>query len=482
MNVAVIGTGPTGWATTKKLLELGHKVTILDTSLEESDPYKSFIESKKPTEKKLFFGSDLPYRYFPYGSGSENLGVKTVSSFNQGGLSLVWGATMLPYSKLDLVNWPFMESELKAHFQSLTSWIPITGERDGLSEVYEDFISRHSFIPSEKILRILESTTNIQGTFVIGSARLAVETGTLDAMGCYYCNSCLAGCPGSFIWSTVNERLDTLRIKMRVTHLSEGEKLVHVKGITIEGHTLNDLTFDKVFIAAGSIESFRLLASSNLVSNQQELKDSAMFFLPIYIPPKFGRSNTNSFALSQIFIRLKGKSSTNSAFYQIYDFSDQIVEKARSSFFFGKLFPKILFKFILQKMVIGIGYLDGLDSPSIQMILRDDGTVSLSLSKTGKSLKSRNLEIRSVNRSLSNHLKRLKIYPLSSLCRYALPGEGVHYGAWLPMGEKSDLLGRPTGCLNIHVVDSTILPSISPGPITFTVMANALRIVSECFK
>ena len=481
MNVAVIGTGPTGWATSKKLLELGHKVNILDTSLEEADPYKRFIEKETPP-KKLFFGSDLPYRLFPHGSGSENLGVKTVSSFNQGGLSLVWGATMLPYSKLDLVNWPFAESELNTHYKLLASWIPIAGERDGLSEVYEDFISRRSVMPSEKILRILESTRNIRGPFVIGSARLAVETGTLNTTGCYYCNTCLEGCPGSFIWSSIDEQLSTSRIKMRVTHLSEGEKSVRVKGITIEGHTLDNLTFDKVFVAAGSIESFRLLASSNLVSHKQELKDSAMFFLPIYIPPKFARSNTNSFALSQIFIRLKGENSKNSAFYQIYDFSEQIVESARSSLFFGKLFPKILFKFILQKMVVGIGYLDGRDSPSIEMTLRDDGTVSLSLSKIGKSLKRRNLEIRSVNRSLGNYLRCLRIYPFSSLCRYTLPGEGVHYGAWLPMGKKSDLLGRPTGCVNIHVVDSTILPSISPGPITFTVMANALRIVSECFE
>jgi choline dehydrogenase-like flavoprotein len=47
------------------------------------------------------------------------------------------------------------------------------------------------------------------------------------------------------------------------------------------------------------------------------------------------------------------------------------------------------------------------------------------------------------------------------------------------MGERSDLLGRPNGCHNIHVVDSSVLPTIAPGPITFTVMANARRIAEE---
>ena len=69
--------------------------------------------------------------------------------------------------------------------------------------------------------------------------------------------------------------------------------------------------------------------------------------------------------------------------------------------------------------------------------------------------------------------------PITFLNKKAFPGEGVHYGAWLPMGKKSDLLGRPNECTNIHVVDSSILPSIPPGPITFTLMANAIRIVED---
>jgi choline dehydrogenase-like flavoprotein len=50
------------------------------------------------------------------------------------------------------------------------------------------------------------------------------------------------------------------------------------------------------------------------------------------------------------------------------------------------------------------------------------------------------------------------------------------------MGKGSDLLGRPNGFQRIHVVDSSVLPSIAPGPITFTVMANAMRIAEESVK
>jgi choline dehydrogenase-like flavoprotein len=87
--------------------------------------------------------------------------------------------------------------------------------------------------------------------------------------------------------------------------------------------------------------------------------------------------------------------------------------------------------------------------------------------------------IKETIKQLAKFTSKKGLVPLKFLTQIALPGEGVHSGAWLPMGQKSDLLGRPFSSKNIHVVDSSILPSIAPGPITFTVMANAMRIARE---
>jgi choline dehydrogenase-like flavoprotein len=45
-----------------------------------------------------------------------------------------------------------------------------------------------------------------------------------------------------------------------------------------------------------------------------------------------------------------------------------------------------------------------------------------------------------------------------------------------PTGFESDLLGRPAGLKRIHLVDSSVLPTIPATTITYTVMANAHRI------
>jgi len=50
------------------------------------------------------------------------------------------------------------------------------------------------------------------------------------------------------------------------------------------------------------------------------------------------------------------------------------------------------------------------------------------------------------------------------------------------MGSLSDNLGRPRRSKNIHIVDASILPTIPPGPITFTLMANSRRIVEESLR
>jgi choline dehydrogenase-like flavoprotein len=48
-----------------------------------------------------------------------------------------------------------------------------------------------------------------------------------------------------------------------------------------------------------------------------------------------------------------------------------------------------------------------------------------------------------------------------------------------PSGLSSDVLGRPCGAERIHVVDSSVFPSIASTTIAFTAMANAHRIATE---
>jgi hypothetical protein len=271
-------------------------------------------------------------------------------------------------------------------------------------------------------------------------------------------------------------------MNLRVIKLNESSSGIDIQAVDFYGkpHTLNG--FEKVFLASGPLESFRILATSKVINDTGILKDSATFFLPLLALPKLGKLHQNSFGLSQIFIRLNRNEDFSAAQFQIYEYSEDLIMRAKKALPFGALIPSSILRFFLKKMLVAIGYLDGSDSPSIQVRLMEDGSLFSALDMSGKSLAERNQSIRLTIRRFSKYVRKCGLLPIPYLTQIAVPGEGVHFGSWLPMGDKSDLLGRPIGSENIHVVDSSILPTIAPGPITFTVMANAMRIAQEATK
>ena len=72
---------------------------------------------------------------------------------------------------------------------------------------------------------------------------------------------------------------------------------------------------------------------------------------------------------------------------------------------------------------------------------------------------------------------------MSRMLRVGLPGRGFHTGGTFPMRAapgpfEVDGLGRPHGFTRVHLVDSSIFPSLPATTITLSVMANAHRIGS----
>ena len=484
MKCGIIGSGPSGWAVYAELSQAGHHVTLIDADLHEHDKRASLDEeSNLKINKKLNFGSDLAYRKFPVGPIQRKSEVNPLSSFTKGGLSLVWGATMLPYSKSDTKDWPISISALNPYYSKISNLIPISGNNDDLNAEYGQFISRRNIFPSQRIIRILERyKIRKSHKSIMGLSRLAVETGTSDKPGCFYCNKCITGCKDGFIWTSLNKINSDDFLGIRVLNVRESKDKVLVSGVDKSGNPVHDVSFDKIYIAAGSLESFRILATSGLVGTEAKLKDSATFFLPLLASRGIGSASSNSFALSQLFIKILLSSQPYSNQFQLYEYSHDLLARAKEFSIIGRILPSFILRFALKRMLVAIGYLDGEQSPTIKMRLLDDGSIDLTLDDSGVSLSQREKNIKNSVSELRHEILPLGMIPISILRINSKPGEGVHSGGWLSMGENANLLGVPNGCTNIHVVDSSVLPSIAAGPITFTVMANAMRIAKESQK
>ena len=66
-------------------------------------------------------------------------------------------------------------------------------------------------------------------------------------------------------------------------------------------------------------------------------------------------------------------------------------------------------------------------------------------------------------------------------------GGSQHLGGSFEMNKvpnelQTDILGRPKGFNNIHIVDATILPTLPAGTIVYNTIANCIRIAEEVSK
>ena len=480
MKIGIIGSGPTGWAIYKAFENSGHSLTLIDSDLNEKDIHNVDLSNKLSVNKKLYFNSDLPYRQFPHGPYITKKNVNPINSFASGGFSLIWGATMLPYSKKYTSDLSLSSINLNSYYEKICHLIPVCGRTDDLSEEFQNFFSRPNIIPSQRVVRILEKYNskikNLKG-LKIGLSRLAVETGTNSIKGCVYCNKCLEGCPQNLIWNSKGAFNDIKKVKMRVLNLEEYDDFVNIHGVDIDGNPVTEFKYDRVFLGCGPLETFRILAESGYVEPKALLNDSATFYIPIFASSKLGSYENNSFALSQLTIHLFNNK--NEYQFQIYEMSASLQKKIKDSNAILRLIPDFILKFIFSKFLIAIGYIDSDNSPKIQMYKKTNGSIELSLEDAKKQFILRRKSIKEAVSILKEKINYLGLYPLYFAHKPLKPGEGVHFGSWLPMGSKSDNLGRPNKLKRIYVADSSVLPNIAAGPITFTIMANAMRIAHD---
>ena len=82
-------------------------------------------------ETKLSFGSRYPYE-IPKSGPAWNVRGGLKPSFALGGLSTVWGASVLPYRQDEITKWPITLKELEPHYRAVLAETGVAGVRDDL--------------------------------------------------------------------------------------------------------------------------------------------------------------------------------------------------------------------------------------------------------------------------------------------------------------------------------------------------------------
>jgi GMC oxidoreductase len=138
-----------------------------------------------------------------------------------------------------------------------------------------------------------------------------------------------------------------------------------------------------------------------------------------------------------------------------------------------------LLRYILPSMLVLHLWRPGHRHPDNYITLRSNGT--LYINYTG-------IVDRTVEKKLIRAFRRVGYVSSTFLSKYPHPGASVHYAGTLPMRKQpiekyeTHVNGRLHAMKNVFVVDGAVFPVLPAKNLSFTIMANAMRVAANLFK
>jgi len=311
-----------------------------------------------------------------------------------------------------------------------------------------------------------------------GRARQAVSA------DCRYCGMCLHGCPWDQIFSSEHV-LNTLKQHPNFNYMSGrivdsfAQQGAQVQVFFRDGSVSSG---DKLFLAAGVLETARIVLSSENTSRRQlTLLDSQHFFLPMLHRwrPNGDPVKDPHHTLTEAFIEIDDIAiSPYLTHTQVYGWNEFYAREMIANY--GSKLPGSgpLFRALSRRLMVAQTFLHSDHSSKIELGLQaGQRRLTANLIKNDETPKI----IASVAKKLGKSLGSAGLTALQFARREGNPGSSFHTGGTLPMsdapqGAQTDTAGRLSGADRVHVVDASVLPAIPATTITFTVMANAHRI------
>ncbi len=516
-SFAIVGSGLAAVAACKALIRKGIKPVVLDVGCEMPEQCEdisqgmsqlrsvdwsltdrkfvtrnySIEDSQSP--KKLLFGSD----YF-YGKPEEafiscdNPEVNCPPfSLAKGGFSVGWGASVLFPDHEDLLDWPIEASDLYQYFQIVLEDLPYSAKDDDLTLNFPLIKNTQAILKPNSgnlvLLDLLKKSKLLKkNSLVFGQSRSLV-----DASLCQYCGICLNGCVYDAIYKS-NHDLNKL-IQSNLIEYRSGIKVDTVED-SKEGSTvfykdakgeLKHQSFSRVLLAAGAVNSTAIIMKSKKIYDTPvSIKTTLGFIAPMFrfkpLPTDWPNSNT----LSGVFLEFKALELSKHWIHTQLSTPNELVLRKIGLDVDGNKFLNALKKRASQHIVIAHCNIHSVHANHYSLVLKNNDGNNFFKAQREQSILSNQALFTAISK-LANISRSFGCYVIKPLVKNSTRSHGYHLGASMPMKINpkeeldTDLLGRPLGWKNTHVIDSSIFPSLPATTIGVLSMANATRIVSE---
>ena len=524
-RIAIVGSGLAAVSAAKVLIDRGVKPTLLDCGdlldtktseivermsnlhpekwdrLDVSHVAANESLHNKSFPQKLAFGSDYFYGANEHHQPIITDGIPPPVSYAKGGFSVGWGASVLPPDDKDIKCWPIGNQELKPYFKKVLSDLPYSACDDGLSKVFP--LHSTSYDPldltlgNNEILKKMQNTRSIADSENIsfGQSRLLVQSNkTSSTNGCSYCGYCMSGCVYGYIYKSsqdIDKLVDANLLEYipntLVLSVSEAENLVEVTMYSKNTSEIHKQIFDKLLLGAGAVNSTRIvLRSKKIFDREIRLLSTVTFIAPMFRAKGIKLDWPNINTQPGIFFEYKNEALSDHWIHTQLSTPNELVLDKLGIDLNKTNILQWLKKRMAEHLLIAHGNLhsDHANGYFIKLMQQTgrDGDV---LHTRREQRKTTPIAIRKSVWKLFSLMRKLGCYVMFPFVQDSMKSGGYHVGGTMPMMENpieetdTNLLGNPKGWQRIHVIDSSIFPSLPGTTIGLLAMANAARIASE---
>ncbi len=531
-TVTIVGSGAGGVHAALTLLKKGYKVKMLDVGFQSSSDSikKTYLELKEKLQDPVdfFLGRDFESVVSPencediYGFPPNKQyifkhpsyfdfkceGFEPMFSFAQGGLAEAWTGGSYAYNDVDLKEYPFDYKDIKPFYEEVAQRMGLMGSDDDLSQFipYHENILKpirfdeHSDLLNKRYLKKREKL-NKKGLFM-GRSRVSLLSSPKGDRAAYnYSGRVMWGCPYDSFYVpsiTLKECLKYSNFEyikgIYVNHFNyEDNKISKLVGFDMQTGDSVKFTVDKIILAAGTLSSGKIFMESLYRQDKKLIKlkglmDNRQILVPFVNISLIGKPyNPNNYQYHQLAVGITTPDERDYIHGQVTTLKTALMQAVlqtmpadyRTAIYVSKTLHSAL----------------GVANINLNDTSREDNYLTL---EPNRELKRNTLSIKYRVRKEEDFLYKYSLKKMSSLLmslgcivppgqsRVRPMGASVHYSGTFPMKKEGGTLTVDENCksrdfTNLYFADGSSFPYLPSKNLTFTIMANAVRIIEKEF-
>ena len=533
-SILIVGSGASGVHFARRCLANGVAVTMLDVGNPRHRPTHpeldfADLKAELPDPVREFLGADYSALELPHDDSAEyygfppskdyvfqseasadhvGRGFNPLFSHAQGGLAEAWTGGAYTFNAGDLQAFPFEPEDLAPYYDDVAQCIGITGADDDLAQ----FIPLHEGLLQP--LDLDENGANLAATyeqnreklnrrmgFFMGRSRVAVLSAEMQGRpACDKLGRCLWGCPTDAFY-VPSITLQELRRHSNFNYL-DGRVVEHflfdgdgrVKDVVSrsvnDGSRCRHPVSGQLVLAAGALSSARIYLTSLLVGEGQApelggLMDNRQVMMPFVNRSLVGKAfDPHTYQYHQLATAWHDPLDSTYVHGQITTLKTALIHPLIQSLPFGMRAAMRRFGDLHGSLgLLNINLSDERSDQNTVSIERNgDGSARLLTSYFASSADAS--RVKRAIAAASKALRALGCLAPRAMTRVRPMGAGVHYGGLLPMtAEGSEHTVDPHGTSrrfrNLTLADAITFPALPAKNLTFTLMANAVRIADR---